>query len=118
MIPALFLGSCSRMLKRTCNYYVNSIGHNRAVTEQLVTDMDTDIIYIYRDITEWFKHFDICCAANKWNDETKALKLPTLLEGEALATWLTLDEGDQKTYEEAKAKMTKILSPTEFLTLD
>ena len=70
------------------------------------------------DVTEWFKRFDICCVANKWNDETKALKLPTLLEGEALATWLALDEEDQRTYEEAKAKMTKILLPTKFLTLD
>ena len=36
------------------------------------------------DITEWFQRFEICCKANGWNDETKAVKLPTLLEGEAL----------------------------------
>ena len=29
---------------------------------------------------EWFQHFEICCRADGWNDETKALKLPTLLE--------------------------------------
>ena len=46
------------------------------------------------------------------------MKLPTLLEGEALATWLSLDEEDQKNYDEDKAKLIKILSPTEFLTLD
>ena len=67
---------------------------------------------------EWFQRFDICSAANKWNDGTKAVKLPTLLEGEALATWFSLDEEDQKNYDEAKAKLIKILSPTEFLTLD
>ena len=51
-----------------------------------------------------------------WSDEIKALKLLTLLEGEALVTWLALDEEDQKTFEETKTKMIKILSPTEFMT--
>ena len=37
------------------------------------------------DVVEWFNKYDICCKANKWNDETKAIKLPTLLEGEAFA---------------------------------
>ena len=40
--------------------------------------------------------FDISSAANKWSEETKVLKLPTLLEGEALAIWLALDEDVQK----------------------
>ena len=40
------------------------------------------------DAYEWLKNFEICCKANKWTDETKALKLPTVLEGEALAVWL------------------------------
>ena len=43
------------------------------------------------DVSEWFKWFEICCSANDWNDATKALKLPTLLEG-ALAVWLELSE--------------------------
>ena len=30
---------------------------------------------------EWFKWFEICCRANEWSDDTKALKLLTLLEG-------------------------------------
>jgi hypothetical protein len=50
---------------------------------------------------EWFKRFEICCSANDWNDTTKALKLPTLLE-EALAVWLELSEETQKSYSEAK----------------
>ncbi len=32
---------------------------------------------------------------NDWNDETKAKKLPTLLEGEALAIWLELTEAEK-----------------------
>lgn len=37
------------------------------------------------DITKWFQRFEIRCRANGCNDETKAVRLPTLLEGEALA---------------------------------
>ena len=32
------------------------------------------------DISEWFFKFEICCKVNKWDDETKAAKLPNLLE--------------------------------------
>ena len=34
---------------------------------------------------EWFQKYEIYCDVNDWNDKTKAKKLPTLLEGEALA---------------------------------
>ena len=40
------------------------------------------------DAGEWFQRFEICAAANQWYGAKKALKLPTLLEGEALAIWL------------------------------
>ena len=40
--------------------------------------------------TDWFKRFDLCCKANNWNEEMQAIKLPTLLKREALATWLEL----------------------------
>ena len=45
-----------------------------------------------RNITEWFTRFEICSKSNEWNGATQALKLPTLLEGEALASWLELSE--------------------------
>ena len=37
------------------------------------------------DAAEWFQRFDVCSVANDWKDEVKAVKLPTLLEGETLA---------------------------------
>ena len=40
------------------------------------------------DITEWLSRFKICTKANGWDAAVKAVKLLTLLEGEALAVWL------------------------------
>lgn len=37
--------------------------------------------------------------------------IPTLLEGEALAAWLDLEEDDQKSYEKAKKCLVKTLMP-------
>ena len=48
------------------------------------------------NIPEWFTRFDICSNANKWNDDKKVVKLPTLLEGEALAAWLDLSLKDTR----------------------
>ena len=40
------------------------------------------------DAQEWLQSFEICAAANEWSNETRLLKLTTLLDGEALAVWL------------------------------
>lgn len=69
------------------------------------------------DVSEWFKRFEICCTANEWNAATKALKLPTLLEGEALAIWLELSDDDQKDYKEAKKKIVEKMAPQSFVSL-
>ena len=69
------------------------------------------------DACEWFKRFEICSKANNWRDEMKALKLPTLLEGEALAIWLELSEEEQGAYETAKVLLKK-MTPPEFVTLE
>ena len=70
------------------------------------------------DISEWFLKFEICSKANTWNAETQAVKLPTLLEGEALAVWLEMSEEDQADYKKAKEKLCKKLTPMEFVSLD
>ena len=60
---------------------------------------------------EWFKRFEICCKANAWDQKAKVLKLPTLLEGEALATWMELSEDEQGDYGAAKQKMIERMVP-------
>ena len=67
---------------------------------------------------EWFMCFDICSDANKWNDEVKAVKLPTLLEGEALASWLELSTEMKKTYAKAKEVILAARTSTRFSALE
>lgn len=70
------------------------------------------------DVSKWFKRFEICCAANQWYDATKAVKLPTLLEGEPLIIWLELSEDKQKDYTESKKVISKKMAPHAFVYLD
>ena len=70
------------------------------------------------DPVAWFQKFEICSKANRWNAGKMALKLPTLLEGEALASWLELTEEEQKSYEESKKKIVAKMTPAEFVSLD
>ena len=67
---------------------------------------------------EWFQRFEIYCRANGWNAANQALKLPTLLEGEALTIWLELDEEEQKVYSAAKGKLLSAMMPMKFVALD
>ena len=70
------------------------------------------------DVNKWFKRFDICCKANGWTGTIYALKLPTLLEGEALAIWLELSEAQQGDYAAAKKEICTAMTPMEFVLLD
>ena len=67
---------------------------------------------------EWFTGFEICSKANGWTDSTEVLKLPTLLEDEALVIWLGLTEEEQGVYQTALEKVTKKMKPTEFASLE
>ena len=63
------------------------------------------------------QRFEICSRANEWNDAKKALKLPTLLEGEALAVWIELTDNEQKDYTITKKKIINAIMPIRFVSL-
>ena len=75
-------------------------------------------IFSEGDPTEWFKRYEICCNTNDWGDELKAKKLPTLLEGEALVTWLELTSEQQSNYGQAKSKILERMGPVKFVSMD
>ena len=68
--------------------------------------------------TEWFKRYEICCNVNDWGDELKVKKLPTLLEGEALVTWLELTSEQQSNYTASKTKILERMGPVRFVSMD
>ena len=70
------------------------------------------------NIVEWVHRFNICVKANGWNDDTKAVKLPTLLEGEALVVWLDLTEEQQGYYSVTVEELKKKLAPSGFSSLE
>ncbi len=63
------------------------------------------------DARSWLKRFEVCAAANKWNDEKKLLRLPTLLKGRALAIFDALSGTYTDTYEHLKKVHLDRLSP-------
>ena len=70
------------------------------------------------NVREWLTRFDICGDANGWDEKVRAVKLPTLLEGEALATWLDLSDDERKNYGIVKEKLTAAMVSTSFTTLE
>eukprot|EP00731_Ephydatia_muelleri_P021832 Em0014g423a len=70
------------------------------------------------NVREWLTRFDICSDANGWDEKVRAVKLPTLLEGEALATWLDLSDDERKNYGIVKEKLTAAMVSTSFTTLE
>ena len=74
--------------------------------------------FLSGDPTEWFGRYELCCKANSWDNDMMALKLPTLLEGEALAVWMDLSEDQQKSYSDARAAVPECMAPATFVSLD
>ena len=58
-----------------------------------------------RGFDEWIQKFEICAVANDWDEAKQAKKIPTLLEGEALMTYLELSDGDKNNYGRIKAAL-------------
>ena len=71
-----------------------------------------------RDTSEWFQRFEICCRVKGWGNQAQALKLPTLLEGEALAVWLELSAEQEASYATAKKEISDTIMPMEFVSLE
>jgi hypothetical protein len=65
------------------------------------------------DFDEWIVKFEICAAANTWNSQTQAKKLPTLLEGDAPMVYLEVPEGQRNDYSVIKAALKKEFLPYE-----
>lgn len=66
--------------------------------------------------TEWLQRFEVCSKSNNWNNDMKAVKLPTLLEGEAFAVWQELPEATRN-YTEAKKLIITKLAPLQFAAM-
>ena len=52
-----------------------------------------------------------------WDDKMNAKKLPTLLEGEAIAVWFELTSEEQESYSIVKVKITEQMVPAYFVSL-
>ena len=63
------------------------------------------------DARSWFKRFEVCAAANGWDNAKKLLRLPTLLRGRAWAVYDSLDEESTDTYAHLKSALLQRLCP-------
>lgn len=63
------------------------------------------------DSRSWFKRFEVCAAANGWDNAKKLLRLPTLLRGRAWAIYDSLDEDSTDTYAHLKSALLRRLCP-------
>ena len=63
---------------------------------------------------EWLLKFNFY---SRWDGDKKAKKLPTLLKGEALMTWMELTEDKRKDFVAVKTMLIKKLALLEFASL-
>ena len=67
------------------------------------------------DFSEWIQRFEICSAANEWDEDAMARKLPTLLEKEALVCWLDIPAETKKIFKDVKRLLIETLRPSGFV---
>ena len=65
------------------------------------------------EIAQWIRRFEICSDANKWDDATKLVRPPTLLQRQALSVFerLDLSEDDRKSNSAVKAALLNVFEP-------
>ena len=63
------------------------------------------------DAKSWFRRFELCAAANEWDDPRKLLRLPTLLRGRGWAIFDTLPDEEKDTYTHLKEALLRSLNP-------
>uniref|UniRef100_A0A5S6QDX7 J domain-containing protein n=1 Tax=Trichuris muris TaxID=70415 RepID=A0A5S6QDX7_TRIMR len=63
------------------------------------------------DFLEWATRFELCSRSNGWTDSVMAMKLPTLLEGEAYIVYQGLPEEVLNSYVQLKEALTSRLHP-------
>ena len=65
------------------------------------------------NVEEWLQRFEICADANNWKDKERALRIPTLLEKEALVVYLELPGELRKDYNSIKRALLDSFHPRE-----
>ncbi|KFD63101.1 hypothetical protein M514_24688 [Trichuris suis] len=63
------------------------------------------------DFIEWASRFELCSRSNGWNDTVMAMKLPTLLEGDAYTIYQSLPGDVLSSYQALKQAMVARLHP-------
>ena len=63
------------------------------------------------DARSWFKRYELCAAANEWNEAKRLLRLPTLFKGSAWAIFESLGDDVKDTYDHLKGAMMEKLNP-------
>ena len=70
------------------------------------------------NIVKWVHCFNICAKVSRWNDGTKLVKLPTLLESKTLPIWLDLTEEQQGDNSVTVRELMKKPSPFGFSSIE
>ena len=63
------------------------------------------------DSKSWFKRYELCAAANEWNDARKLLRLLTLFKGRVWAIFESLRDEEKDTYDHLKRAILERLNP-------